>query len=296
MKPTNANELVDLDAPEFCVVWGPAFCLYNLVMLYGPTGIGKTYTLMKLAHTMASGGVWLQWAVTNPVRVLYVNTELPMGSIKRRFLQIQAEAAYSPRGDHFMVLSREHCGGRMWNISSPADQTKYNEAIGDSQVIVIDNLLGSMFPLHGRDDDVAQWERVMPWLFALRDSGRMVIVVHHTGKNGTQLGTSIKENFVDTSVELRAPMVQRPIRGTEFDWIWKKTRDVKRSDAQPMHVEYAEQMDGVSRWTWEPLNNSTQNSIRELRSKGQSKREVARALGISFRDVELAWEQEELNI
>ena len=184
----------------------------------------------------------------------------------------------------------------MWNISDPADQKRYNAAIEFSEVIVVDNLLGCMFPINQRDDDVKQWERVMPWLFALRDSGRLVVIVHHTGKNGTQLGTSIKENFVDTSIELRAPGVQRPVRGTEFEWIWKKTRDVKRSDAQNMHVEYTEGDDGISRWMWSPLTDNRTGQVKDLKGQGLTKREVARSLGMTFREVDLAWEQGDLNI
>jgi hypothetical protein len=259
-------------------------------MVYGGTGIGKTYVCMKLAHTISAGGVWLQWGCINPKRVLYIDGELGLSAIKRRFKAIQAEAAYFPRGDYFRVLSKDHCGPRLWNISDPADQKKYNEAIGNSEVVVFDNLLSCVFPMHSRDDDVKQWERILPWFHALRDTGRTVIVVHHTGKSGAQLGTSVKENWLDTNIELRLPLSSRPVRGTEFEWRFKKTRDVKRSDAQNMLVTYAEDEDGVSRWMWSPLNNAQTDVVRDLKAQGATRREVAKQTGLSFKEVNDAWE------
>jgi hypothetical protein len=144
--------------------------------------------------------------------------------------------------------------------------------------------------MHSRDDDVKQWERILPWFHALRDTGRTVIVVHHTGKSGAQLGTSVKENWLDTNIELRLPLSSRPVRGTEFEWRFKKTRDVKRSDAQNMLVTYAEDEDGVSRWMWSPLNNAQTDVVRDLKAQGATRREVAKQTGLSFKEVNDAWE------
>lgn len=290
MTPINCNELLDLDTQDPFPIWGPTICTHNLVMVYGGTGIGKTYVCMKLAHTVAASGVWLQWGVVNPQPILYVDGELGLAAIKRRFKAIQSEAPFSPRGDYFRVLSKDHCGPRLWNISDPAHQKKYNEAIGNSQVVIFDNLLSCVFPMHSRDDDVKQWERILPWFHALRDSGRTVIVVHHTGKSGTQLGTSVKENWLDTIIELRLPDSQRPVRGTEFEWRFKKTRDVKRSDAQNMLVTYAEDDDGVSRWTWLPLTSTQTDVVKDLKAQGKSRREVAKQTGLSFKAINDAWE------
>jgi hypothetical protein len=222
--------------------------------------------------------------------VLYVDGELGLAAIKRRFKAIQAEAAHSPRGDFFRVLSKDHCGPRLWNISDPADQKKYNEAIGNSDVVIFDNLLSCVFPMHSRDDDVRQWERILPWFHALRDTGRTVIVVHHTGKSGAQLGTSVKENWLDTNIELRLPLSSRPVRGTEFEWRFKKTRDVKRSDAQNMLVTYAEDDDQVSRWMWSPLNGAQTDVVRDLKAQGATRRDVARQTGLSYKEINDAWE------
>lgn len=290
MQPINVNQLLDLETTDPSPIWGPTICTHNLVMVYGGTGIGKTYVCMKLAHTISAGGSWLQWGVVSPKRVLYVDGELGLAAIKRRFKALQAEAAFSPRGDFFRVLSKDHCGPRLWNISDPADQKKYNEAIGHSDVIVFDNLLSCVFPMHSKDDDVRQWERILPWFHALRDSGRTIIVVHHTGKSGAQLGTSVKENWLDTNIELRLPDVQRPVRGTEFEWLFKKTRDVKRSDAQNMLVAYAEGDDGVSRWMWNPIGTGRTEVVKDLKAQGATRRDVAKQTGLSFKEINDIWE------
>lgn len=284
----NINELLAMDLPDPSHIWGPTICTHNLVMIYGPTGIGKTYVCMKLAHTIAAGGKWLAWHVDSPRRVLYVDGELGLSAIKRRYRAIQAESFYSPRGAYFRVLSRDHCGARMWNISSPKEQKLYNAEIDDAEVIIFDNLLSCSFPIDGRDDDVRQWDRIVPWFHALRASGRTVIVVHHTGKSGTQLGTSTKENWLDTNIELRAGS-RRSVAGTEFEMHFRKTRDVKRSDAQPMHVEYLQDGDGVSRWFWSPLSDERRSKVTSLKQQGMTKREVAQQLGMSFSEVEVEW-------
>lgn len=292
----NLNEIMDAETIEPEQLWGPAICTHNLVMVTAPTGLGKTYAVMKMTWTMASGGKFLNNTCFRTSKVLYIDGELGISTMKKRLKMIQAEAPYSPRGDYFRVLSKDHCGGRLWNISDPREQKKYNAQIRDAEVIVIDNLLSSIFPVDSRDNDVRQWERIIPWLFALRDSGRTVIMVHHTGKSGLQLGTSIKENWLDTSIELRPPAVMRPISGTEFELHYKKTRDVKRSEAMPLHVEYIEGEDKVSRWIWRPLEDSRQRLITQLKEEGMTRREVAKQLGISLREVSYAWDSMEVNI
>lgn len=291
MVSLNANQLLDFDGAEPSPIWGPTVCSHNLVMVVGPTGIGKTFVLMKLAHTIAASGKFLAWHVPKPKRVLYVDGELGLVGIKRRFRAVQAEAPFSPQGDYFRVLTKDQTGGRLWNISNSEDQRRYNAEIGDADVVIFDNLLSCNFPLDGRDDEVKQWHRIMPWFFALRDTGRTVIVVHHTGKSGDQLGTSIKENWLDTSIELKAPEIYRPIPGTEFTLRFRKTRDVKRCDAPAMHIEYLTGEDGIGRWTWTPLEDNRRSQVETLKTEGMNKREVARALSLSYREVSGLWGQ-----
>lgn len=296
-QPVNANELLDMDTPEVYRIWGPLITLGSLVMLYGPTGSGKSRLSMALAYVMASSGKFLRYSVDEPLKVLYIDTELEFAALKRRMMEIRGWAPLSPRGDHLRFFTRAQCGPRMWNLSDPADQKKFNAIIGDSSVVFIDNILGCVYPMHSRDDDVSQWNRIIPWLHALRASGRTVILLHHTGKSGLQLGTSVKEAWLDTNIELRIPQPARLVKGLELEVHFRKTRDVMRSDAAPMHVEYLQDEGSyVSRWYWRPLESQQQDTIQDLKSKGMGKREVAKALGLSWKEVETAWEQGDLNI
>lgn len=289
----NVNELFDMAFVQPEELWGQVICTGNLVMLFGGTGVGKTRVAQKLVWTMATGGKFLQHECKTPRKVLIIEGELGLAATQRRLHEIKREAPYSPKGDYLRIFSKDHSGGRLPNLSSYEDQKRYNAIIGDADVILIDNLLSSIFPIDRHDDDVKQWDRIIPWLFSIRDSGRTVIMVHHTGKSGLQLGTSIKENWLDTNIQLVSPEIPRAIRGTEFELHYRKTRDVKKSDAQPLHVEYIEGDDGVSRWIWRPLNDSRTEQIRNMKAEGLTRREAAKQLGISYRAISYAWDQEE---
>jgi hypothetical protein len=63
-----------------------------------------------------------------------------------------------------------------------------------------------------------------------------------------------------------------------------------------MHVEFLEGEDGVSSWFWRPLEENRTESVQVMKQQGASKRDVAKALGLSYREVNTAWEQEELGV
>jgi RecA-family ATPase len=295
-KAITVNELLSMETREAAQIWGPAICEFNIAMVFGDTGLGKSRLSYGMAYVMAAGGKLLAWEVSRPRKVLLVDTELTLNAIQRRIRSYAKSHPYSPKGENLRVLTREQCGERMWNISDPADQKKYNREIADADVIIFDNLLGCMFPMNSRDDEVSQWERVARWLYALRETGRTVIIVHHTGKSGDYLGSSVKTTLLDTNIELRPPAIRRPVQGTEFELHFRKTRDVKRADALPLHCEYVEDDMGISRWYWRHLETGREAEVSALKAEGASKREVAKALGLSLKEVGEAWSQEELNV
>lgn len=291
----NYNQVLDTDSPERAEMWGPSITQGNLVMVYAPTGVGKSYWAWAMAYACATGCKFLSYTPPKAYKVLLIEGELGTATTKKRLKMIQAASPLSPRGDYFRVLTKDQTGGTLWNISDPEMQKRYNAQIQDSDLIVIDNLMCAAFLMGKRDDEIAMWNRMAPWLFMLRDSGRTVVMIAHTNKAGLFTGVQTKMNLMDTVIELRPPDNYRPIAGTEFELHYRKTRDVKRTDALPMHVEFLEGPDGVSRWSWSPLQDSRTQQVQQLKGEGMTKREVAKQLGLTYREVSFAWEQWEMS-
>ena len=288
------NQVLDIETPPRTQIWGPAIMQGNLVIAYAPTGVGKSLWAWSLGYAAAVGGKFLNHVCPHAYKVLLIEGELGAVTTKKRLQMIQAASPYSVRGDHFRVLTKDQTGGTLWNMSEPEMQRRYNAQIGDADLIIIDNLMVAAAPLNRHDDEIAMWNRLAPWLFMLRDSGRTVIMVAHTNKTGVFAGVQTKMNLMDTVIELRPPETLRPIPGTEFEIHYRKTRDTKKTDALPLHVEYCEGEDGVSRWTWRPLEDSQQKMIQQMKGEGLTRREVAKQLGLSYREVQYAWDKWEV--
>lgn len=290
MKPQNINEILDADTLTQTEYWGRVLTSSQLMMVYAPTGVGKSFFVWSLLLALSTGSRFLNQMCPKAVRVLLAEGEMGIAYTKKRITKLLPSLPHSPRGDHFRVLSKDHCGGQLWNISNPEHQKRYNALLENVDVFAIDNLLSSAFPMHSRDTEFSMWERIAPWLFMIRDSGRSVILVHHTNKGGQQqMGASTKMNWLDTAIELRPPALERAIAGTEFELRFAKTRDVKKSDAQPISVQFLEDEDGNNHWIWSPIESAQMSEVKELKAKGMSRREVAKQTGLSFQEVELAW-------
>lgn len=290
MKPANINEILDMETLAQQEYWGRVLTSSQIMMVYAPTGVGKSFFAWSLLLALSTGSRFLNHDCPKPVKVLLAEGEMGMAYTKKRLSKLLPSLPFSPRGDHFRVLSKDHCGGQLWNISNPEHQKRYNALLENVDVLAIDNLLSSAFPMHSRDTEFSMWERIAPWLFMIRDSGRSVILVHHTNKGGQQqMGASTKMNWLDTAIELRPPAIERPIAGTEFELRFAKTRDVKKSDAQPVSVQFIEDQDGNNRWIWSPIDSAQVSAVQDLKSQGKSRREVAKQTGLSFQAVDEAW-------
>jgi hypothetical protein len=290
MKPQNINEIMDMETLTQQEYWGRILTSSQIMMVYAPTGVGKSFFVWSLLLALATGSRFLNHNCPIARRVLLAEGEMGLAYTKKRLRKLITDLPHTPRGDHFKVLSKDHCGGQLWNISNPEHQKRYNAQLEKVDVFCIDNLLSSAFPMHARDTEFSMWERIAPWLFMIRDSGRSVILVHHTNKGGQQqMGASTKMNWLDTAIELRPPQTERAINGTEFELRFAKTRDVKKCDAPPLSVQFLEDSDGNNHWVWSPLDDSQSTSVQDLKAKGLSRREVAKQTGLSFREVDSAW-------
>ena len=108
-----------------------------------------------------------------------------------------------------------------------------------------------------------------------------MIVVHHAGKNGSQRGTSSKEDVLDTVIALKKPGDYQPEQGARLEVHLEKARGIFGKEAIPF--ELALNMEaGRASWTCGTINKEElAERALELKNQGRSYREIAEELGIN---------------
>ena len=160
----NSNDLPKLNVPPREAILGEWFKEADLGFIYGPRGLGKTWLSLHLGRQCAEGGSVADWKVHQPQRVLYVDGEMALDSIRER-----NAALSTARTDGMFYLQHEalfHLAGKVLNLTSPIVQ----EAILEDclrqkmKVLILDNL--SCLFSGMKENDADAWEQVLPWLVA----------------------------------------------------------------------------------------------------------------------------------
>jgi len=256
------------------------------VMVYGPRGIGKTFFQLGLTAALTTGSPFLQWPVTAPVGVLYVDGEMQLDELRTRLTQLLPIAPTAT----LQFLTSEwvyHTLGRDLVLTSEAVRTSVHEILDahpEIRVVILDNV-SCLFA--GIDEDKKRdWEPINAWLIRLRHRGLATVLVHHSGKGGQQRGTSGREDALDTVVQLAMPVDYDPQEGCHFEFRFTKSRSVKGAEVAPLDVRLEETASGLG-WRSKPLEKSKEEQVRELMDEGMtSASEIAEALGI---DRSYAW-------
>ncbi len=253
----------------------------GIVMAYGPRGVGKTFFTLGLATALTAGVDFLQWSVTAPVGVLYVDGEMPLHELRTRAAALTRHPPKAP----FHFLSGEKVYYELQRdlvlTGEPMRDAvmAFLTAHPDIRVVILDNI-SCLFP--GINEDKKQdWEPINAWLIRLRHRGLASVLVHHAGKGGQQRGTSGREDALDTVIQLDQPPGYDPREGCHFEVRFTKSRSVKGKDVAPLDVKLGE-TDGALQWTFKTLEESTLDQVKELLADGvTSVTDIAEELDIS---------------
>src|SRR5260221_8591767 len=79
-----AAQLLAADLPPRTDVLAPLLASDSAALVYGPSGIGKSFFALAVAWAVAAGGSFLGWRAPRPQRVLYVDGELGAASLRER--------------------------------------------------------------------------------------------------------------------------------------------------------------------------------------------------------------------
>lgn len=196
----SARDLEKINLPPQELILGDWLKEMDIGFIFAPRGIGRTWLALHLARRIAEGGSAGPWKVHNPCRVLYVDGEMPFDEIRQRNAALAAAET-----DGLQYLQHEalfHFTERVLDLANPIVQDAILELCKKDQikVLILDNL--SCLFRGVSENDADSWEKVLPWLLALRRARITVIFVAHAGRNGFMRGTSRREDAADWIMSL----------------------------------------------------------------------------------------------
>jgi putative DNA primase/helicase len=284
LRPMTAAEFLALSLPPRELILGPWLPTQGLAMIYSARGIGKTHLALSIAYAVANGGGLLGWSAPVPRKAIYLDGEMPAAAMQRRLAAIIAGVdGEPPEPDYLRLLSGDIIEGGLPDIGTAAGQTEIDGAIGDAELIVIDNI--STLVRSGNENEAESWLPVQEWALNHRRGGRSVLFIHHAGKGGLQRGTSRREDVLDTVITLKRPADYIPNQGARFEVVLEKGRGLHGDDARAFEARY-EERDGVANWTRTEITDAELNRVADALRNGMSIRETAGELGMHRSKVE----------
>ncbi len=143
-------------------------------------------------------------------------------------------------------------------------------------LLILDNL-STLCP--GIEENKSEaWTPVQEWILTLRKRGMSVLMIHHSGKNGGQRGTSRREDVLDTSINLKRPVDYSPADGARFEVHLEKARGIHGDDTKAYEAKL-DVRDGAAQWTTKDLADLDYERVIQLTSEGLTTREIGEELG-----------------
>lgn len=141
-------------------------------------------------------------------------------------------------------------------------------------LVILDNLL-TLCSFEDNNRGEQFMDSVAPILLEMRKRSIATILVHHSGKSGSQLGSMTKEILQDIIIKTELEDPGSFI--TYFNWHFEKGRYIFGSLAKDIRWSYS----GGLLKQEEDKKDSQHKNIIQLKKQGLSHREVAKRLGCS---------------
>jgi len=283
IKPAKAYSIADflsIKLPPRINLLSPWMPAQGLAMVYAPRGIGKTFFGLNVAYAVASGGSFLCWKAEAPMRVMYIDGEMPAVTMQERLAAIVNSHEAEAEADALLIVTPDMQDGEpMPDLSTIEGQAAIAPLLEGVRLIVVDNI--STLCRTGTENESDSWDVVQMWALKQRSAGRSVLFVHHAGKTGAQRGTSKREDVLDTVIALRRPGDYTPGQGAAFEVHFEKARGFSGDEAEPMLCALDEDEHGRAAWTWRKLELATFDKVVSLANEGLTPIEISEQLEIN---------------
>ncbi|WP_431285466.1 AAA family ATPase [Humitalea sp. 24SJ18S-53] len=257
------------------------------MMLWAPTGVGKTMLALSIALAVAGGGEFIGWRSETPRRVLLVDGEMAVEDLQDRLRMllaavpgIDAEAA----GRNLRVLARQDqsAASRFPNLADEGGQDDVLRIAREhgAELVIADNF--STLAEVADENEAGAMNPVLTWLLRMKQARTACILVHHSSKTGaTYRGSSKLATTFEVILGLEPPDSTGSIGAASFTTRWTKFRGKGHPALTSRDVLLSQTEDGAVVWTESAAaGDEVRQFVEAVRTgKHGSQRELAAALG-----------------
>ena len=280
VKSLTATELVNLKLPPLESFLAPWLSQKCLAMVHSKRGVGKTHFGLGVADAVSSGGQFLGWKAEKARRVLFLDGEMPVQLMQQRLSEQAGRRGSVP--ELLRIVTPDLQDAPLPDLGTLAGQVEIDRVIEEwnAELVIVDNI-SCFVRSGGAENEAESWGFVSEWALAHRRAGRALIFVHHSGKTGTQRGTSRREDLLDIVINLRRPNEYQEPDGARFEVHFEKARSIFGDDILPIEAKLERLPGDELEWTWRAVDTVRTNSVLVLwEGGGVTITDIAREIGL----------------
>lgn len=277
------SEFHALEIPQRAVYLYPWLKEDSITLITGERGIGKSFLGHAIANAITKGESFGSWNCEKTASVLILDGEMPATDLQERIqsLRLDSERScplyiYSDALANQNGLSRAHLANESWR-----EKIKSILLTRHIKLWIVDNLASLA---GGLDENLKKdWDPINTWLLELRFAGIATILLHHTNKEGTQRGTSAREDNIDVSIMLKRPSDYTSEDGCRFITSFTKARVSLAALPLIGETEFKliERTEGEYSWTWANVKKERKKEILRMLDEGMDYEAIMKGIGIS---------------
>jgi hypothetical protein len=281
----DAEHFLEIPIQPKTIYLNPWVTSSQVILISAWRNLGKTMFAMSMLDSITKGLSFGPWTCELPATCLYMDGEMVADDVIDRLKGFGLGNRYNP----LLIYSDFYANTLGFPRANLLDE-KWRAAMqklliqNNVKIWVVDNL-ASLTP--GADENVkSEWDPVNQWFLELRFQGITSVLVHHTGKGGTQRGTSAREDNIDISISLERPANYHTEDGARFICKFPKAR-IKSKDL-PYVKDYEFQLkevDGRYEWLFKDEQADKKQRVLSMLDQGFKQKDIAEELGMSSANV-----------
>jgi hypothetical protein len=274
LKKTSLKGLLETDFKPEELILAPWLPTQGLCMVHARPGVGKTFLAIGIAFAVAAGSKFLKWEAPKARGVLYVDGEMAGNDIKKRYEKIVVEHGFTLPSKPLEIITPDINEDLLPDIGTKAGQELIESQLTDEiELLILDNI--SCLQRTGVENEAGGWTLMQEWLLHLKSIGKAVFLIHHSGKGGSQRGTSKREDFLNTILTLKRNPAYEFEEGARFEIHYEKARSVYGAAARPFEAQL-DIVEGV--WTMKDLKVVTYEQVVRMMKDGYQQVDIAQTL------------------